>query len=147
MKLDLNDIVGSYKYVGQKIWICDYRKELDKKAIRNVKPTEVYVAGPKDFEAQGLEPRIYYSQVGFAKLNKKGEPLLKQLIPPFDTTGHRWYTGVGVEAYDNENECIDAYNAQVQVVVAKYEARIQVAMQHLVQEMQEIKNLTVARKE
>lgn len=147
MQLDLNEIVDSYKYVGQKIWICDYRKELDKKAIRNVRPTEVYVAGPNDFEAQGLEPRIYYSKVGFAKLNKKGEPLLKQLIPPFDTTGHRWYTGVGVCAFDNENECIDAYNSQVQEVVAKYEARIQVAMQHLVQEMQEIKNLTVARKE
>lgn len=147
MKLDLNDIVGSYRYVGQKIWICDYRKDLDKKAIRHVKPTEVYVAGPVDFEAQGIEPKIYYSQVGFAKLNKKGEPLLKQLIPPFDTTGHRWFTGVGVDAYDNENECIDAYNAQVLAVVEKYENHMRTAMQYLVQEMQEIKNFTIARKE
>lgn len=147
MKLDLNDIVGSYRYVGQKIWICDYRKDLDKKAIRHVKPTEVYVAGPEDFEAQGIEPKIYYSQVGFAKLNKKGEPLLKQLIPPFDTTGHRWFTGVGVDAYDNENECIDAYNAQVLAVVEKYENHMRTAMQYLVQEMQEIKNFTIARKE
>lgn len=147
MQYNLNDIVGTTKFVGQKIWICDYRKDIDKKASRHVKPTEVYVAGNKDFVEAGLEPKIYYSKVGFAKLNKKGEPLLKQLISPFDNTGYRNYSGVGVYAFDNENECIDAYNAQVQEVVAKYEARIQVAMQHLVQEMQEIKNLTVARKE
>lgn len=147
MQYDLNEIVGSQKFAGEKIWICDYRKELDKKAIRNVKPTEVFVAGHKEFEAEGLEPKIYYSEVGFAKLNKKGEPLLKQLIPPFDTTGHRWYTGVGVMAFDNENECIDAYNAQVQVVVELYENYMRTAMQNIVAEMQSIKELTIARKE
>ena len=147
MKLDLNDIVSGYKYVGQKVWICDYRKDLGKKASRNVKPTEVYVAGPKDFADAGLEPRIYYSVVGFAKLNKKGEPLLKQLIPPFDTTGYRSYAGVGVDVFDNENECIDAYNSQVLEVVEKYENHMRTAMQSLALEMHEIKNLTIARKE
>lgn len=147
MQLDLNDIVGSQKYVGQKIWICDYRKELDKKAIRNVKPTEVYVAGEKDFADADLEPRIYYSSVGFAKLNKKGEPLLKQLIPPFDTTGYRSYPGIGVMAFDDENECIDAYNAQVLEVVEQYEKYMRTVMQNLASEMQSIKDLTVKRKE
>lgn len=147
MQYNLNDIVGSQQFAGQKIWICDYRKELDKKATRNVKPTEVYVAGNADFEAEGLEPRIYYSCVGFAKLNKKGEPLLKQLISPFDTTGYRSYSGVGVLAFDNENECIDAYNAQVLEVVQKYEEHMRTAMQGLVYQMQEVKNLTIARKE
>lgn len=147
MQLDLNEIVGSYKYVGQKIWICDYRKEIDKKAIRNVKPTEVYIAGKGDFAEAGLEPRIYYSLVGFAKLNKNGEPLLKQLIPPFDTTGYRTYAGIGVLAFDNENECIDAYNNQVLEVVEMYEKRIQSIIQELAIDMQDIKNLTVARKE
>lgn len=147
MQLDLNEIVGSYNYVGQKIWICDYRKEMDKKAIRNVKPTEVYIAGKNDFAEAGFEPRIYYSLVGFAKLNKNGEPLLKQLIPPFDTTGYRTYAGIGVLAFDNENECIDAYNAQVLEVVGMYEKRIQSVIQQLAAEMQDIKNLTIARKE
>lgn len=147
MQLDLNDIVGSQKYAGQKIWICDYRKDIDKKASRHVKPTEVYVAGDKDFSEAGLEPRIYYSEVGFAKLNKKGEPLLKQLISPFDTTGYRTYPGIGVVAFDDENECIDYYNAQVLEVVEKYENHMRTAMQYLVQEMQEIKNLTISRKE
>lgn len=147
MQLDLKDVVGSQKYAGQKIWICDYRKDIDKKADRHVKPTEVYVAGDKDFADAGLEPRIYYSDVGFAKLNKKGEPLLKQLISPYDTTGYRSYAGIGVYAFDNEAECIDMYNSQVQAVVEKYENHMRYVMLHLAETMQEIKDLTITRKE
>lgn len=147
MQYDLNDIVGSEAFAGKKIWICDYRKDIDKKADRHVKPTEVYVAGRKDFEDAGLEPRIYYSRVGFAKLNKKGEPLLKQLISPFDTTGYRSYAGIGVYAFDNEQECIEMYNSQVLDVVKKYEHRMQYIMQSLASEMQEIKNLTIQTKD
>lgn len=144
MQYDINDIVNSTEHAGKRIWICDYRKELDKKPVRHVKPTEVYVASKSDFEAAGLEPRIYYSVVGFAKLNKKGEPNLKQLIPPFDNTGYRSYAGIGVSAFDNEAECIEAYNQQVKDVVDMYEKHSQTVMQRLVQEMQEIKNLTIA---
>lgn len=147
MQYDLNDIVKSDEFVGKKIWICDYRKEIDKKADRHVKPTEVYVAGNSDFEAAGISPRIYYSVVGFAKLNKKGEPLLKQLIPPFDNTGYRSYAGVGVYAFDNKKECVDMYNSQVLDVVRKYEHRMQHIMQSLALEMQEIKNLTIQTKD
>lgn len=147
MKIDINDVVKSEKYRGQKLWVCDYRKELDKKAVRHVKPTEIYIAGHSDFDAIGLTPNIYYSSVGFAKLKKDGSPNLKQLIPPFDTTGYRSYAGIGVHIFDNENECIDMYNSQVLDVVGMYERRIQTIMSSLTQEMQEIKNLSIAKTE
>lgn len=145
MRLDINDVVGSEKYVGQKLWVCDYRKDIDKKATRHVKPTQVYIAGSRDFCDAGLEPRIYYSYVGFAKLKKNGEPNLKQLIPPFDTSGYRSYAGIGVEVYDNEEECIEAYNKAVDEVVEKYETELRYVMQRFAAEMNEIRNLKITK--
>jgi hypothetical protein len=131
MQIDITDLTDSEKYVGQKLWVCDYRKELDKKAIRHVKPTEVYVAGSKDFCDADLEPKIYYSHVGLAKLKKDGSPNLKQLIPPFDNTGYRSYAGIGLCVFDNEQECIDMYNEQVLEVLKKYEYELQFVMRRL----------------
>lgn len=147
MKIDITDVVSTEKYVGKKLWICDYRKTIDKKAARNVKPTEVYIAGEKDFEEAELSPKIYYSAVGFATLKKNGTPNLKKLISPFDNTGYRSYAGIGVMVFDNENECIDAYNDQVLVVVSLYENEIKTIISSLATEMQEIKNLTISKSE
>lgn len=146
MKIDINDVVGSSKYAGQKLWICDYRKTIDKKAARHVKPTEVFIADKSIFDEAGLDPTIYYSMVGFAQLNKDGTPNLKKLISPFDTTGYRSYSGIGVLVFDNEDECIDAYNDQIQTVLKMYEIEIENAIKRLAAESQEIKNLTIAKK-
>lgn len=147
MKIDITDLTDSEKYVGQKLWVCDYRKELDKKAARHVKPTEVYVAGSKDFGDIGLEPKIYYSRVGLAKLKKDGSPNLKQLVPPFDNTGYRSYAGIGLYVFDNEQECVEMYNKQVQEVLEKYEHELQFVMRRLANEMEEIRNLAIKPKE
>lgn len=146
MQYDITDVVGSSKYAGKKLWICDYRKTIDKKAARHVKPTEVFIADKTIFDAAGLDPTIYYSMVGFATLKKDGSPNLKKLIPPFDNTGYRSYAGVGVAVFDNENECIDYYNGQVEATVAMYEIKIQHVIGQLSQEMQEIKNLSIAKR-
>jgi hypothetical protein len=146
MIIDINAVVKDESFVGKKLWVCDYRKTIDKKASRHVKPTEIYIAGKKDFDEAGLSPRIYYSAVGFATLKKDGSPNLKKLIPPFDNTGYRSYAGIGVAVFDNENECIDYYNGQVEATVAMYEIKIQHVIGQLSQEMQEIKNLSIAKR-
>lgn len=146
MKLDLAEIVKSTAAAGKKFWVCDYRKVVGMKAIRNVPPQEIMVLVDKDYiDAGKTPPRVYYSEVIFCKLNKKGEPKLSSTISPYDTTGYRYYTGVGVNLFDNEQECIDFYNDQVQVVLDAYDIEIELSVERLRSERNEINQLKVKK--
>lgn len=117
MKYDLKDLTERGKS-GQQVWITDYRKRIDEKAIRHVKPTLVVLLSEDDFIKAGKKwKRVYYSRFAFVPLNAKGEPKYSSPISPYDTTGYRSNTGVGVNAFDNENECIRHYNEQVHSII------------------------------
>lgn len=142
MKLKLEDIVSSLSYVGQTFWICDYRKEnTSKKPIRHVKPTEIIVVDPDDFKEHNKVPRIYYSQVAFVKVTKNKEPKVSNIIPAYDNTGYRSYTGVGVNIFDNEQECTEYYNEQVKKVLEMYRIEKDEVIERLNSEIEEIKKL------
>lgn len=58
MKLNTSDIRNG-KHVGEKVWICHYlRPNLDKKPLRNIKPTYVII---RDNDELPKNKKIYYS--------------------------------------------------------------------------------------
>lgn len=145
MKIDINDIVEGYKYRGKILYVCDYRKDqIDKKAIRHVKPTKVIVLNEEDFINAGKKyPTVYYSNVALVTLNKNDEPVYSKVIAPFDTTGYRSFAGIGLMFFDNLDECINEYNNQVQIVLDMYESEIRECTKRLMNEHSEISNLKI----
>lgn len=89
---------------GMILWACDYRyNDINNKPIRHLKPTQVMVM-PKS----KTKRRIYYSDFYLAPIGKSGKPL-KKVIPIFDNTGYRGYTGVPVQLFLLEYQCIAVY--------------------------------------
>jgi len=114
MQIDAKDIAGG-KYNGQKVFICDYRvPDLNKKPIRSVPPTEVMVRDNEE-----TKRRIYYSSSHFVTLKKNGEPSSK-VIPLYDNTGFRMYTGEPVKVFDNLAECMAQWNDDLNTVQQKW---------------------------
>lgn len=148
MKIDINDVVDGSNYRGKILFVCDYRKELiNKKAIRHVKPTKIIVLTSEDFINAGKDyPTVYYSNVAFVTLNKKDEPVYSKVISPFDNTGYRSFSGIGLMIFDNLDECIEEYNNQVQTVLDMYEREIRDCTKRLMQEHSEISNLIIKDK-
>ena len=106
--IDINKIREG-KYNGKDVWICDLRyNDYSNKPIRNVKPIKVLV------RSNSLTSKtVYYSSSHFVAYNKKGKVLESKVIVPFDTTGNRGYTGVSVNCFASEKECIAHYKKQV----------------------------------
>lgn len=148
MKIDINEIVKNTAHRGKKYFVCDYRRpDLGKKAARNLAPTEVIVLSDEDFTENDLKvPTVYYSCVALAKLNKKGEPKYTSLVPPYDNTGYRYRTGVGINVFDSEEECINFYNQQVQDVVDVLEGELLVAQTRIQFQIDETNNLKVQKR-
>lgn len=93
---------------GEYVWICDYRyKDISEKPIRHIRPQKVLVRSNDE-----TKKRIYYSESHFIGLNKKNEPVKSKVIPVFDATGYRSYTGVPVNVFDNEKDCNEKYVSQ-----------------------------------
>jgi len=98
------------KHIGKKVWICHYnRPDMQKKPLRNLPPTEVLIRSIDDLPKN---KKVYYSEVFFSPLNKKGEPLTK-VISPVDNTGYRGYCGNEVYIFNNEMECVAHWNVQL----------------------------------
>lgn len=144
MKIEIKDIVNVAGLNGKKYFVCDYRKDTTQKAIRHIKPTEIILQDEDDYNRAGKKyPRVHYSRYAFVQMNQKGEPVYSKNISPFDNTGWRSYTGVGLNIFDNLQECIDHYNSQVKAVVELYEKQISTIVVSLTNEMEEIKKLTI----
>ena len=125
MQIDAKDI-ASGSYNGQKVFICDYRvPDLDKKPIRSVEPTEVMV-----MENETTKKRIYYSNSHFVALKKNGEPSSK-VIPLYDNTGFRSYTGEPVKVFDNLTECEAQWNDDLKKVQERWTERRKTALQDI----------------
>ena len=102
--------------VNNVLWVCDYRyKDIANKPIRHVKPIKVSLT-----HNSKTKKRVYYSDYHLAPFGKKGQ-VLKQVIPIFDNTGYRGYTGIPLQMFDTETECRDAYKLQQSEVLIQLE--------------------------
>ncbi len=92
---------------GNKVWVCDYRfrNGFSKKPARHVKPTLVEIR-PSE-EGKGT---TYYSETCYIPYKKNGELNLNKKINPFDNTGYRMYTGIGLQVFLTEGECKEYYS-------------------------------------
>ena len=110
--IDIKKITNS-EYNGKDVWVCDLRyNDYSNKPIRNIKPIKVAVRSNEQ-----TTKRVYYSESHFVGYNKKGELVNSKIIVPFDTTGNRGYTGIAVNCFETENECIAFYKKQVAVAI------------------------------
>jgi hypothetical protein len=136
MKIDHKEIATGL-WDGQIIWVCDFRQEfVNKKAIRNVKPTQVKVRPNTE-----TRNRINYSQSFTSPLsNKTGEPLSKE-IKIFDNTGWRSYAGVAFAAFTTEEECVAHYNTQCDVILLMLEKALACAAESLKQQIITVEKL------
>lgn len=109
MKIETKSVRDG-KYTGKKVWICHYnRPDMQKKPLRNLPPTEVLIRSTDELPKN---KKVYYSEVFFSPLNKKGEPLAR-VISPVDNTGYRGYCGNEIHIFNNEMECVDHWNTQL----------------------------------
>ena len=134
--LETQDIING-KLDGQKIWICDLRyNDYSNKPVRHVIPMEVFVVN-KD----KVNKKIYYSNSCFLKINKNGEAVNSAVIPLFDNTGFRSYTGEPVKCFDNKEECIDYYKKQAQEAIKGLSNHLKDFTEDINDKIQGIKNL------
>lgn len=135
MKIDLKEMTVGSALVGKLVWICDYRREdLSKKAIRHVKPQEVLVRSNSELPTNKT---VYYTENHFVTLTKKGTPS-STVIPVFDTTGYRSFTGVALNIFDNQQECIEHYNKQADDIIKRLDVQIENAVEALKRDRQEV---------
>jgi len=119
MKIDTSTIQDGSSN-GKTVWICHYnRPDLHKKPLRNVPPTKVLVVSNDELPDN---KRIYYSKSHFRPFSKSGKTLTRK-ISPVDNTGYRACQGNPLHVFDNEQECIDAWNKQLSdhIVLVNYE--------------------------
>lgn len=132
MKIDPKEIANG-SYDGKKVFICDYRvPDLNKKPIRSVEPTEVMV-----IDNDQTKKRIYYSSSHFVPLKKNGEPSSK-VIPLYDNTGFRSYTGEPVKVFDNMAECEAQWNSDLKEVQVRWAERRKTALTEIDEQISKI---------
>ena len=119
MQIDIKDVTEG-RYDGKEVYICDYRLGdggILKKPIRNLPPQKVLVRSNDELPKNKT---IYYSNSHFVKLKSNGLPS-SAVIPVFDNTGYRMYSGVPVKIFDNMDECVVEFQKMVDEVIDKWE--------------------------
>ena len=111
--MKFNDYLQTNYKTGDIVWVCDYRfnNRMVEKPIRHIKPTKVIVCSNGDLPKN---KRVYYSNVHFKPLNKKGLPIKSKVIAPYDNTGFRSYAGVALEVFLNKEECFSHYREVIE---------------------------------
>lgn len=100
---------------GEKVWICDLRySNLNEKAIRKVVPTLVEIVSNSE-----TTMRVNYSHSHFRKFNAKGKRMA-QVIKLFDNTGYRSFSGVALQVFETEAECVAHWNQRCDEVAAEF---------------------------
>ncbi|QDX95855.1 hypothetical protein EEL30_21690 [Brevibacillus laterosporus] len=103
---------------GDIVYICDYRfNNIDQQPIRHVEPQKVMVFSNSDLPRN---KNVYYSEHHFRPLNKKGKSS-SRIIAPYDNTGYRHYTGVSLNIFFSEEECIKHYWRQCKQILKRFE--------------------------
>jgi len=109
MKIETKEVRDG-KYLGKKVWVCHYnRPDMQKKPLRNLPPTEVLI---RSIDELPKGKKVYYSEVFFSPLNKKGL-VLSKVISPVDNTGYRSHCGNELYIFNNETECKKHWNTQL----------------------------------
>ncbi|PHA03004.1 hypothetical protein COE51_01285 [Bacillus pseudomycoides] len=115
---EFSKLIGSKIKAGDEVFICDYRfNDIDNKAIRHVKPQKVVLFSNDDLPKNKT---VYYSEYHFRPLNAKGKALSK-IIAPYDNTGYRSYTGVSLNIFLTEEECVEHYKQQCEEIIERFE--------------------------
>lgn len=139
MRIDVNQLTCDTDLVGKSFWICDYRQpNIDQKPIRHLKPTLAVLTSNSEITNRKT---VYYSANHFRPLTAKGKPS-STIIGIFDNTGYRSFTGVPIAVFDNEQECIDFYNAQADTIIEEISQKIAVIQEQLIQQ----RNSVIANK-
>jgi len=108
------DDITSGSMDGMRLWVCDYRRvDVNKKASRSLHPIFVEVVPNSELPKN---KSIYYSKSHLRPVSKAGVTLSK-VIPIFDNTGFRSYTGVELNAFLDKDECIEFHKNQVESVI------------------------------
>jgi len=124
---------------GATVYICDYRRpDLNKKPARNIQPQAVIVKSNSDLPKG---KKIYYSDSHFKPIGKNGNELSK-VVSIFDNTGFRFYTGVPLKVFDNLDECIACYRADLQSVVGAIKEKQEIIVSSLQSEIDELNFLS-----
>lgn len=134
MKIDAKELTTTVsQHLGSTFWVCDFRiPDLDKKAIRNVKPTKVMLVPVKEGE------RVYYSENYFTPVKGKSTP-----IKIFDNTGYRSITGTPLNVFTDEAECREFFKNQCLAVEAALQKRIDTVVEALKQQQADIAKIRI----
>lgn len=109
MRIETKEIMDG-GHIGKIVWICHYnRPDMNKKALRNVPPTEVIVRSNEELPKNKT---VYYSENHFSPIKADGKPASK-VISPVDNTGYRSLSGNPLYVFDNEDECNAMWNTQL----------------------------------
>lgn len=115
MRIETKEVMEG-SHVGRSVWICHYdRPDVDKKPLRSVPPTKCIITSNEDLP-EGKT--VYYSKCHFRPLGKNGEAL-SRVVSPVDNTGFRTRSGGKLNVFDNEADCIDQWNADIDVVIVR----------------------------
>jgi len=102
MKLEPKEVAEG-KYIGQELWICDYRyKDFNNKPIRHIKPTKVICVSTEE-----TTKTVHYSNCFFREVGKKSS-----IIKLYDNTGYRTFPGIPLQVFTTEEECVSKYEEQ-----------------------------------
>jgi len=111
MKLDTEEIRKG-RHNGKFVWICDYRwKDFNKRPNRNVKPTKVLIR-----DCSETYKRVNYSNSFFSEI-KKDKVVNSSVIKLFDNTGWRSFTGIALNVFTEEGECVEYYEMQRNIIL------------------------------
>ena len=115
MKLNNKQIIDGERN-GEQVWICDLRySSLSEKAIRKVPPTLVEIVSNDE-----TTMRVNYSHSHFRAINAAGKRMAK-VIKLFDNTGYRSFSGVALEVFETEAECVEHWNQRCDEVAGEFE--------------------------
>lgn len=105
MEININEMRHN-QMDGEYVWITDFRyNDYSNKPIRHIKPQKVLIRSNTK-----TNKKIYYSESHFVGLKRNGEPLKTGVIPFFDNTGFRSFTGTSVKVFTTEREAERKYD-------------------------------------
>jgi hypothetical protein len=115
MEIPLEKVLNPHKcgdneprlFCDDTCFICDLRPGSDPlgKPVRKIPPTKVKIVSNNDLPKG---KKIYYSDIHFRPINAN-KTVSSRVIPPYDNTGHRSYTGVGVRVFLTMEACEQQY--------------------------------------
>ncbi|MGL4354089.1 MAG: hypothetical protein ACRCVV_14620 [Shewanella sp.] len=136
---ELTEKVRNGECDGLRVWICDFNKpDLEKKALRNVKPTYVEVVSNDDLP---VGKRVYYSKSHYVAVSKNGT-LSSKVISPVDNTGYRSNFGNMLFTFTCEDECRNAWSGMISLYIERLEKK-KLSIVDLIQgEIDELKSMS-----